>query len=543
MLLCLGCVGCWIYFIASGGEENDFFPFIIASSLGLIFTLAIHLAFESKQVKNGIKIPVWIVVVVGILLYYFHLKNAFLTNNTSYCTFFGMLGLGVIGFLMVSTAQVWAKNDNQRFLLFNRHLFVNYLLAAAYTLVLLVGFILAVLALDKLFGINVNAKVYGYLAVIFIGLFFTTYFLASIPKPDEEIKSIPAKGLKILAQYILVPIVIIYALIILAYSIKNIFSPSLSAIWTQELIWWFYVIGYFTFLINLAVEVPETLTKFGHFGKGFLYILVPLTILVLFSIGMNMYIEGITELKYIVASMSLYLFIIAIYLLFNNKKDYRWVSWLLIIFTLLATYGPINACKISIKSIEKKLILTLENNSIIQNGELVSDSNKLSEEDVTTIQNSLNFLQSRKDSFILELPSGAITGEELEMILGNRIIPDKNNIYIPYKTLTDISLPDYTTYIGYIDYENDNQAGRYLQLSQDRKKLEWRDHKQVFISYDIHKILTPVLKSDPRLENRKVTLDESNIQLDFYINELNYRYEEGRIVVDFIRGFGLLSEG
>ena len=154
--------------IANDGNEKNYFPFIIGSSMGLVYTLAIHLAFESKIVPNKIKIPVWAITISGLIFYSVYLKSVFDHTGPSYCVSFGMLGLVITGVLLVSLAPIYAKKDNERYLLFNRRLFTSYLLSAAYTFVLLVGVVLAVLALDKLFGVNVDAKVYGYITVVFI---------------------------------------------------------------------------------------------------------------------------------------------------------------------------------------------------------------------------------------------------------------------------------------------------------------------------------------------------------------------------------------
>lgn len=252
--------------------------------------------------------------------------------------------------------------------------------------------------------------------------------------------------------------------------------------------------------------------------------------------------EGITELKYIVASISLYLLIISIYLLTNTKKDYRVVSGLLILFTLMAAFGPVSACRTSIRNQEKKLYSILEKHNVIQSGMLVEDrAIEISEEDLNTVKNMMDFLNSRRDEFILDLESGPVTHSQLANIFGERIIPETKYFYIPFKTLTEIPLNEYDTYIAFQEYHDNSLTGKYLQLSSDQQKLEWKEKDKVIKSYDLQKLLPPLLEVDPEMQNRKLMLDDSDVQLDFYVNELNYHYLGDEFIVDYIRGFGLLS--
>jgi len=538
MFFCLISVASWIILIAGEYEIDNFFPTIISSSLGLVASLALHLYFEHRKISGWVQGVGWGILILLLVIYYFRLGKVFDGSEVSYCVLFRLLGLMTLATLAVSLGPFWSQKDNERYLLFNRHLFSHYLVSAAYTAVLLIGLVLAFLALDRLFGVNVDEKIYGYLTVILIGIFFTVVFLASIPKKEEPITTEASPILKVFARYILVPIVAVYALIIFAYAIKNIFSPGLAQEWTQELIWWFYVAGYFTFLINLAVDLPDTLTRFGPFGKGFLYAIIPISILVMISIGISMYQDGITELKYIVASMSLYLLLISLYLLIRPNKDFRWISGLLMIFTLIASIGIMSACQVSIRNQKKHLISSIQKNNIVNSNGL-AESVTVSAAEKRMMLERIRFLKNRLSPDSIMVNEQKIGFQELEKLYYNRSNDNSFNVFFPFASIPEQPVDQYSYFIPFVEYQ-DPPSGRYLKLKQGTDLLQLYDQKSEIASIALTPYLEELQRQGDPYPERKITLNFVNQQIDFFISEVSFRYQNDQISIDYLRGVSFL---
>ena len=78
---------------------------------------------------------------------------------------------------------------------------------------------LALAALDKLFGIDVDEKNYPRLWCLIAFVFNTWYFLGGVPRWLGELErtSEYPQVLKVFSQFILVPLVLLYLLILTAY--------------------------------------------------------------------------------------------------------------------------------------------------------------------------------------------------------------------------------------------------------------------------------------------------------------------------------------
>jgi hypothetical protein len=82
---------------------------------------------------------------------------------------------------------------------FNKSLFIRVLTSALYSGVLFAGLALAMLAVDKLFDININEKYYLDLWVVSAGIFNTWFFLSGVPSTISSLEDVTdyPKGLKI----------------------------------------------------------------------------------------------------------------------------------------------------------------------------------------------------------------------------------------------------------------------------------------------------------------------------------------------------------
>ena len=147
--------------------------------------------------------------------------------------------------------------------------FWNYVLNVIYQLitayvfagVLMAGLSLALLSLDKLFGMNIPDNSYGYLSVLCFVLFGSVYFLSSLPRvnKNEEEKPIEfPKIYKILGLYILLPILGIYILILYVYLAKIIVTWELPNGWVSWLVSILGIVGYLTIsLLHPLLLLPN----------------------------------------------------------------------------------------------------------------------------------------------------------------------------------------------------------------------------------------------------------------------------------------------
>ena len=148
------------------------------------------------------------------------------------------LQVAVATHLLVAVAPFLGHREPAGFWEYNKRLFFRVIITGVYSLVLFAGLAIALLALDKLFGVPIEPTAYPRLWAV-IGFLVTTWLFLGWMPPDlatlDRERSYPL-GLKIFAQYLLVPIVIGYLVILTAYLVKVLITWDWPSGWIGWLV-------------------------------------------------------------------------------------------------------------------------------------------------------------------------------------------------------------------------------------------------------------------------------------------------------------------
>src|SRR5690606_1713700 len=157
-------------------------------------------------------------------------------------------------------------------------LFLRFLTAVLYSVVLYAGLAVGLMALEELFGLDIEGKFYFRLLLVIAGIFNTLMFLSGIPeKPlsDEAAGDYP-KSLKIFTQYVLIPLVSVYVLILLAYEFKILLEWDLPRGWVSNLIIAFAVFGILSLLLVYPVRNSQEDKWIRWYSKTYYWVMLPL---------------------------------------------------------------------------------------------------------------------------------------------------------------------------------------------------------------------------------------------------------------------------
>ncbi|MBP6810895.1 MAG: DUF4153 domain-containing protein [Saprospiraceae bacterium] len=515
-MLCviLGTIACFAL-IENGGpsDSEEFFARNwITCQLGLPFLTALVAYSESKgwSEKRG-----WLLQIIGFLA----LVGCWFWLDTKAADFEWRilpqyLALMIVMHLAVAVAPFLNARSVREFWEYNRELFANLVVGAAFTLILYAGLALALLAVDNLFNFNVQEKAYAKLFVLLAGIFNTAYFLFHFPpafakatagetatapsfaeatagKTAGETATIsePAYNwvFRNLCKYILIPIVILYFLILYAYGAKIGLEWLLPRGWVSSLVVGFSVAGIFTYLLNFYLAEEDNSVIVKGFKRWFWWVVLPLTVLLFVAIGKRLSDYGVTEERYLVAELGVWLAASCLYFLFSKNDNIKFIPISLALFALFWAFGPLSAFTVSERSQKGILTEILERNGRFENGKLKPGTAALTEPEQNQVSSAILYLEKR--NVLSELLPTPIDSTLLEydgllnwLKIGEGANPKMNSLNISAINSSEpLDVRGFDmAYKADLLPKNDRESeepGYFFSLSDDGKMLEWRETK------------------------------------------------------------------
>jgi hypothetical protein len=359
------------------GSQMDvphwYWNIMMSAYLGMLLQIALTAFAERQQWSKPRTILLLAAGVALTVVYYFFLPDRFMEISTLRLILFALGLHWLIAFIPFT-----GGGGMNGFWQYNKILFLRILTAELYSGVLYSGLALALLAIEKLFRINVDYKYYLDLWVILAGLFNTWFFLGGFPADyaSLEKRTDYPKGLKIFTQYVLLPIITIYLLILYAYMGRILIMAQWPIGWVSNLVLGFSVAGILSLLLIHPVRDEAGNKWIGIFSKFFYFALLPLLILLFFAISRRIRDYGITESRYFVLLLALWLGFIAIYFLASSAKNIKTIPLSLCLIAFLCSFGPWGAFQVSIASQRHRLDKLFEKNNMLVDGKLTRATGK-----------------------------------------------------------------------------------------------------------------------------------------------------------------------
>lgn len=453
---------------------------ILAATYGVLLSFIFHLIGERYRPVRWAATLIWLVFVLAFFGLYQYWNSIITHDNFNICsaaTFSGSLCTLV---LVISVLPYIKKQTtNQALLTYNRELFTSFVLTALLSLVMFGGLALAILAIDQLFDISVSGKVYAHLFV-FIGVTVWSYLLlGKVPSNFDEASTETYPLFKVLVQYISIPIVAVYALILLFYALKNVIWPEGQEEWTLWLILWFYVLSFLVFCLNYSIKEAPGDSWSDWFCKYYLWASLPISILNLVSSWMIINSNGVKELTFIIATFSLFLLITTIYLLFSRNRDFKFIPLLLLFFVVISVFGPWNMCRSTVSSQKEMLYDSMTTAGMVNEAGFTLKEN-ISFEEQPGIIDKLSLLENRGRLGLIKLwdKSNILGDKELvfeevltALNLNRDRSPEWKSDYIRGDQYFSVDVMDYEKIVPVIPgYMDDKINGVYIKYS-DRKPI------------------------------------------------------------------------
>ena len=387
----LGVAVC-LYLIEHEKDIENELPYInlmLTAALGipLYFSAGI---FRERYNLGALKaILLHITFTALLVLVYFSFPDHHDTTNRS-MPYFRYAIYNIAAHLLVSFIPFTRKRELNGFWNYNKVLFLRIFFSAVYSFFLYTGLVLAILSMDLLFEMDIDEKIYFKVFVTVVGIFNTWFFLSGIPRDiesQEEVRTYPS-GLKIFSQYILLPLLAIYLIILYLYGGKIVLSWN----WPNGIVSWLIVIISVLGILDVLLVYPyagmEENKWLKQFSRTYYFLLIPLIAMLFFAIGIRISDYGITINRYLILVLGIWLSFVSLYYSMGGS-NIKVTPVSLAILLALISFGPWGMFSVS----EKDQVGRLED-MLIDAGILTDQG--IANEVIFTLDSAGNFLSERE---------------------------------------------------------------------------------------------------------------------------------------------------
>jgi hypothetical protein len=302
--------------------------------------------------------------------------------------------LSVAFHLLVAFLPFVGYDEVNGFWQYNKALLLRFLTAGVFSAVLYVGLAIALAALDQLFGVDVEEEMYGRLWMVVAFMFNTWFFLGGVPRDLAalEQRSGYPKGIKVFAQYILVPLVTMYLAILTAYLVKVIATQDWPSGWIGYLVSSVAAVGIFALLLVYPIREREENRWIVTYSRWFFIALFPAIVMLWLAIWQRVNQYGVTEPRYFLTILSIWLAGIAVYFTLRGSRRIILIPASLCAVALVTFFGPWSAYAVSHRSQTHRLEQVLVRSELLVDGTLRPATRDLSFADRKEISAGLRYL-------------------------------------------------------------------------------------------------------------------------------------------------------
>jgi len=311
--------------------------------------------------------------------------------------------------LILGNMVIWRKTrDDLHVWDFTHKIWTGAAFATVGSIIFTVGVFTIGAALKSLFGLNIKSLIEHLILPIGLGFLAPLYWLSTAPQTDESYQELydnpgfVSKTVAFMGTWLLSPLTLIYALILIAYGVKIILAGSLPKGEIAQLTTPFLIVGTLTWLV---LEPPFIQTKVlaKLFRKLWFLMSIPAAILLAISIGVRIAEYGFTPER--IALLMAVIGALGLGVWFSvGPKDKRDIRLIPSFIALLLGIGAFGAETLSVSNQKSRAISGLKMAGIISEDGVVlplSDIQISDKNAARQAKGSLIFLKRHREMKIL----------------------------------------------------------------------------------------------------------------------------------------------
>ena len=385
--------------------------------LSLPLTAALELIREkylSDKNKCIIRVLNVVITVIFIIFYRFYYLNGkdkagiLILNNIE-----KLIATGIIFFLLFLLVPIIGRKDEEE--KYFQSVVVDKTVTILYSMVLFLGLTAVFLTVDGLSLIKLKEQIYIEIWLFVVFVFAMIFFASKLKKVDENLEEYEIhKIFRFLIYFIVIPLITIYTGILYIYFGKMLITKSWPQGLVSHLILWYTIFSLFIMIMVTPMTKKDLAAK--AFKKYFPFVSVPLLILSIVSISKRISQYGVTELRYFIVLLAIWLIFCMVSSIFKARLSVILISLIAVVY--ISVFSPINNRRITIMSQNKRLERILIKYGLLKDGKLVKNSglNENQKYEITDVLNYILGIRDRKDGVGNLYPFGKEDGKPYKKI-------------------------------------------------------------------------------------------------------------------------------
>lgn len=520
-------------FLLENEDTIDEYRWLFKALLACALFFPLFIAFVARKEATdssmgGLHLANVAGVVLMIAYWYFMAPDPESYNFTRVARF---LLFGVITHLTATFLPYLKQGNLDNFWEYNRKLFINFFIGALYGFLIFAGIALGISAISVLFDIDFEYTIYPKIWLVCAFFIHPVYFLSNFPKTYQYNLSETRfdRPFVNLIKYVFISLVALYMVILYAYGSKILFTWELPEGWVARLVLGFSVTGVLTYLLNFMLPKIEQSGWVKNYRKWFFYVLLPVTGLLFIAIWKRIADYGITEERYFVLLLGIWLAGICLYFIISKKDDIRYIPISLALFALVAAAGgPMSAFSVSKRSQKSRLANALSEANILVDGKIEAPEAPYDGDHAAEITSIVTYLanhghisalsdwidisQIQKD-YDAERGSKNVILNKLGVKSTRTKRRSKNRFYFYAKEADKLEISDYE----YFSRFNIGSKKDGFHLLKDDSKILFKENENLLESIDIEGLMK-ILQTDFGDKARNPSVE----QMSHFHNGENY---------------------
>lgn len=508
--------------------------------VGAYLSFCIKIAREAKGKSSAIPMQIVVAIVVAVLAWF----SKELRINLP-------MAIGAV-LLVLGNMVLWHKlRDDLHVWDFTHKIWTGAVFATVGSIIFTLGVFAIQAALKSLFGVNINELTEHLILPIGLGFLAPLYWLSTAPKTDEGYKDLydnpgfVSKAVAFMGTWLLSPLTLIYALILIAYGLKIIMAGSLPKGEIAQLTMPFLLVGTLTWLV---LEPPfiknKALAKL--FRKLWFPLSIPAAIMLAISIGVRIGEYGFTPERLALLMAVIWAFGLGLWFTIGpkEKRDIRLIPGSA---ALLLAVGAFGIEWLSVTNQKSRALEGLKAANIMSEAGVIRN---LKDIKITNIdaarraKGALSYLIRQGETSILErMFEGAENKPAFKKFDNSKLFerlalkdvtintdrgPNSHYLYQAPKGPIDIS--NYDAVYGSFHYNARGQSSQTfsdegpMQISSLNQQLELKMDNEVVTSFNLIDLVTSAPKAERELFIESpivVIFDEKDQKIALRIHSAN----------------------